>query len=64
MRRYWVKRVQVRDTSVAHLQCGRESNVGRVQESWPFSDRDAAEREAAAWRDTGDWTAEVCEMAD
>lgn len=62
--RYWVRRVQIRDTSVAHTFEGRQSNVGRTQESKLYSTREAAEREAKAWRDTGDWTAEVLATVD
>ena len=58
-RRWWVKRTQILDTSVAHRFDERDSNVGRVQESRLYSTEAQARREAKAWEETGDWSTEV-----
>lgn len=57
--RYHVKRTRTHDSSVDHAQLGYPSKVGQVGYSRAYANAEQAEREAAAWRATGDWTAEV-----
>lgn len=54
-----VVRTRVHDSSVAHQQMGAPSKVGQTRESKKFRTRAGAEREAAAWESTGDWSTVV-----
>jgi hypothetical protein len=58
---YRVKRTRIEDTSTACAMGFREPEIGKVAYSKPFRTAKQAEREAAAWRSTGDWDAEVFE---
>lgn len=57
---FHVKRVRTRDSR--YTEGERSPHLGEIRYSKTFPTRQRAEREAAAWRGTGDWAAEVVQI--